>query len=134
MDMMDNDRNSRAVRGDPAHYSCLAAVRMDDLWLAFPEKVREVTGGAEIKKRMNRTDERRQERKKIFVRGHQRFHRAFRAGGGAGDQVHLDIGFLAKTKNCRDRVLLSAADNQAGDYVSHPHHVLLQLMQSYGCG
>ena len=50
-----------------------------------------------------------------------RFERAFRAGSGAGHQIHLKTTLLSQTENGGDGVFLRAAHDEPRNDVCDPH-------------
>ena len=51
------------------------------------------------------------------------FERSFGAGGGAGDEMDGDAGFLAQAEDCGDGVFLCAPDDEPRDDVGDAHGV-----------
>ncbi len=119
--MVNDDRNPRAFRREPAQNAGLAAVGVDERGLLFPQDLFQFAERDEILERMDRPDEFRHQREQSGNFPRLGFERAFGAGGGAGDQVDFETGFLPQPGDGGQRVLLRAADHEPGDDVRDAH-------------
>lgn len=115
--MVNNDWNARAFGREAAENARLAAVSMDDVRFLPAQDFFQPAEREKIFQRMHRADEFGNDGKQAGYFRRFIFERTFRAGGRAGNQVHLDAGLLAQAKNGGDGVFLGTADNEPGDDV-----------------
>ena len=126
VDVMDDDRHARAFSGESSEYSRLAAVRVDDVGLLRAQDFFQFPQRDEIFQRMHGTDEFGNDcQSRVEGRGSRAgedfsrfvFQRAFGANRRAGNQFHLDIGFLTQAEDGGEGVFLRAADDEPRDDV-----------------
>src|SRR6185295_8395735 len=77
VDVVDDDGNPGAVGGDASENARFTAVGVDEVRAALAQKSRELAGGVQVEKRMNRADERRNDGEEMGS-GDERFQGTFR--------------------------------------------------------
>lgn len=121
VDGMDDDWDARGPRRETPHETGLSAMRVDNLRPCMAEDPAECHPCDNVFPRMDWPDECWDTDQQTRHRGGKPFEGSLGPGGRAADQLNIEIRPVTKTKNRGERILLGAANDQAGYDVDDTH-------------
>jgi len=117
VDGVDDEGHAGSRGGEAAEEAGFSAVSVDEVGPGFPKNTLELAQGQKILTGINRANE----AGNCDQPGVAGCERAFRAGGGAGDELDIEVRALPQAEDGGQSIFLSSASDQTRDDVRDPH-------------